>query len=389
MVLDAEDYTENFSIVGSEIMVPIDMQGTTIMMPVDIQGQTVNVAIDIAAQSIGAIAIDIAAQSIAQLDINIAASTVELNIKTSGGTNIIIDKLLQGAYTGRDVDMFNDNEVTTPTAPPSNVTGTAYWGKFFPRGCRGQLNDLRIYCKRTASGTLTLSYSPQPGMGAVGSVVIMPGSDWDWKYTTINRFWNYDSLFVWVSACSADVSYGYDATAPTDALGSTDSGVTWSYSVYRFYIRAAMRVQTVGDLPISGTVNTVELPAVAAGQASGALIVPASDFAWAPTIVGAGELIIAIFYSYGDSDSPKLCPIIRIDGAAALPDETSLTSWRANYVTTTSPGIAIGVWDTTNNKYSLVVAIPLPFKRELKLGYYNMAASQMTGIIVASFKSMK
>jgi hypothetical protein len=85
---DYPDWTELVNIVGTDIMVAIDLQGAYIMMPVDIQAQYLtleidivaqtvgNIAIDLAAQSVGAISVDITAQTIAQLDINIDAQNV-------------------------------------------------------------------------------------------------------------------------------------------------------------------------------------------------------------------------------------------------------------------------------------------------------------------------
>jgi len=77
---DYPDYTSLMQIIGSDIMVPIDVQAAYIMMPVDIQAQYVTLDIDIVAQSVGNIAIDIAAQSIGNIAVNIAASAITLNV---------------------------------------------------------------------------------------------------------------------------------------------------------------------------------------------------------------------------------------------------------------------------------------------------------------------
>jgi len=88
MASDYPDYTELMQIIGSDIMVPMDIQAAYIMMPVDIQAQYITLDIDIVAQTIGNIAIDIAAQSVGNIAINLAASaiTLDINIKTSAIT---------------------------------------------------------------------------------------------------------------------------------------------------------------------------------------------------------------------------------------------------------------------------------------------------------------
>lgn len=95
---DYPDYTELTQIIGSDVMVPIDIQGAYIMMPVDIQAQYITLEIDIVAQSVGNISIDIAAQSVGNLNINLAASavTMDINIKSiTGGVTFNI-----GTITG-------------------------------------------------------------------------------------------------------------------------------------------------------------------------------------------------------------------------------------------------------------------------------------------------
>lgn len=110
---DFPDYTTLMQIIGSDIMVPIDVQGAYIMMPVDIQAQYItldidivaqtvgNIAIDIAAQTAGNIDIDIAAQTIGNLAVNIAASDITLNINISTQSinlNIDIEAQSVGVY---------------------------------------------------------------------------------------------------------------------------------------------------------------------------------------------------------------------------------------------------------------------------------------------------
>jgi hypothetical protein len=86
-VSDYPDWTDLVHIIGTDIMVAVDVQGAYIMMPVDIQGQYITLDIDIVAQSVGSIAIDIAAQSVGSLNVNLAASvvTMDVNIKSITG----------------------------------------------------------------------------------------------------------------------------------------------------------------------------------------------------------------------------------------------------------------------------------------------------------------
>ena len=73
---DYPDWTDLLQLVGSDIMVPIDIQASYVMLPVDIQAQYVTLEIDIVAQTVGNIAIDLAAQSIGNLAVDINAQTI-------------------------------------------------------------------------------------------------------------------------------------------------------------------------------------------------------------------------------------------------------------------------------------------------------------------------
>ena len=53
---------------------------------------------------------------------------------------------------------------------------------------------------------------------------------------------------------------GYDITEPYDAYYSLAAGVTWLPNTVREWARIVQKGQTVGDLPVSGTVNNIEIP---------------------------------------------------------------------------------------------------------------------------------
>ena len=72
---DYPDYTDLVQLVGSDIIVPIN-----------IQTQSITLAMDIVAQTVGNIGIDIKAQTLAELNVNIIASAVTLNINIASQT---------------------------------------------------------------------------------------------------------------------------------------------------------------------------------------------------------------------------------------------------------------------------------------------------------------
>ena len=298
-----------------------------------------------------------------------------VTITTSGGTNIIIDKLLQDAYTGRNVTISNDNGVGGPTAPPQNLAAGTYRGKYYPRGCRGFLGTLAIYCIRTGAGTVTLSYAPQPGIGAVGSVTITPTTGWNWGAQVVKRFWNYDSLFVWISACSADVSWGYEDIAVDESLESSDSGVTWLPGHFKLYARAAIQSATVGDLPVSGTVNNVPIPGTASLGTGAGVNVPGSSTATILTINGAGycDLITYEISAAAASDDCKLK--IECDGVEVF--NVAPVTLNAYGFGSSSPGISLGKF-TTDGICALWITHRWEFRRSLVIKAEAVSATAQT-----------
>jgi len=111
MPQDYPDFTRLMQILGSDIMVPIDIQGAYIMMPVDIQAQYVNLEVDIVAQTVGNIGIDIKAATVGNIGIDIKANTLG---------NLIIDIEAQsvGLY------LKPDWEVKEGHGKAWNLTGT-------------------------------------------------------------------------------------------------------------------------------------------------------------------------------------------------------------------------------------------------------------------------
>jgi hypothetical protein len=301
--------------------------------------------------------------------------TPTVNIQTSGGANIVIDKLTQSAYTERQSVLANNG--ATPSMIGVNLTYKR--GKFFPRGCRGYIMTIEIYCNNadTVSHTFTIKLSPMPGMGPVATFTlpVAAGSIPAWRSVTVQRFWNYDSLFIWV--CSDSDSYGllgYDNGAPYDFYSSTDE-VSWSFSALRLWVRVSLSGETVGDLPVSGTVNAIEVPAFASGASSGVVSISALGYATLLAVSGSGVAdFICLTGRYSDMrfdifvDGQKLFLMPFDNQSYSL----VLANWKTGYGSLgAGSGIVLAVWDTTNNWYSVHINVPIHFRRSLEIKCMN------------------
>jgi hypothetical protein len=90
---------------------------------------------------------------------------------------------------------------------------------------------------------------------------------------------------------------------------------------------------------------------------------------------GAGSLLIAYFRYWSSASTTALQPSILCDDVEALPMAATIVGWRNALVNLAHSDIYIGQWDTTNNYYTLAVALPLKFRRSLKVGFKNVTSS--------------
>jgi hypothetical protein len=347
-------------------------------LPVSIIAQVIpQLDVNIAAQSIPTLNVNLASVGDVTLNVNITG-TPTINVQTSGGANIVIDKLTQGAYTERQSTLSNNG--ATATMVDSNLTNKR--GKFFPRGCRGFINSIEIYCYNgdSVSHTFTVKLSPMPGMGPVATYTLTVSAYGGsaWRTVPVKRFWNYDSLFIWVS-CDTD-SYamlGYDSETPYDYYLSTDE-VTWTFGNYRYWFRVNFSGETVGDLPVSGTLNTVEIPPVtskfvylAQGGIDGGQTATLLD-----TVYGTGKLtcFAIMFYKQSGSVPPGNCYLRLIVDGVLFEVNMDLLYRVIWDVKTVSP-VSFTSYSETDQNYSIAFNFPVSFRRSLKIEVRNSTAS--------------
>jgi hypothetical protein len=130
---DYADWTESIELLGSEVMVPfdvqgayiqvpMDLQGSYIQMPVDIQGQYIDLKVDIVAQTVGSIAIDISAQTIGNLAISVSAQSVGVYLQPEWAAKEGTDKNLVVAASAQDNLGYNYASYTVPSGKTLLIT---------------------------------------------------------------------------------------------------------------------------------------------------------------------------------------------------------------------------------------------------------------------------
>jgi len=352
-------------LTGSEITLDVNIASQTAALNVNIESQTTTIDVNIASS----VTLNVTGS------VTITSGTV--NVQTSGGANIVIDKLTQDAFTPRRVDYFNHGATATMTA----ITNTTYRGKWFPRGCRGYLDNVQVYCDNpdSADHTIIVYLAPQMGMAPIysASITVPAGASAQWRMAVFRLMWNYDSMFVYVIADNASYPrMGYDTGTPIDAYYSTDLG-EWRFEERRYWIKLGFVGLTVGDLPVSGTVNTIEVPASASRVESGVISVPDSTVTDIATLRGAGTLLEAylVFYATDPPDAYTVYGIyVYVDGelvGAWSNQDFTLSE------TATEGAVRIGEFRQYSAGSIIRLWVQLKFKRELRIAAFQTTGSSV------------
>ena len=286
--------------------------------------------------------------------------------------------------------VWNDGEPVAPALPPVVKTNTFYWGKFFPRGCRGKIDSLQIYCIRTGVGVLHLQLSPHPNLGPLYEVIITPGAAWGWATVDFNEMWNYDSLFIWIDWCPIDVSYGADAVQPYDTHYSLTGTRTWLPLDNRLYIRVVYTGETPGDVPVSGTINTIKIPSTGAQVATtDNVTVPDNDDTLVTFFEGAGTLLQATILIEDDDLVVPTNPYagvvyeiwIEADGLLAfVAGNRDLTQSAVAAAGRSSVGdFLLELTPASGLKWLIMnLRVPIEFRRYVHLRFYHRAGAALT-----------
>ena len=355
-----DSITINMNIAGSTITVPIETpEGSHVDVEI-IQSITLNVNIT---------------GSDVTLNVNIASSSVAINIKTETGANIVIDKLTVTAYTEERRTITNKGT----TAAGYFLPHTYMIGKYYPRGCRGFIKNIIVTARNTdgASHDVSVYISPQPGMGKLAEATFtIPGNTDPTTFTvSINKYWNYDSLFIWLyTEATSGVGIAYDTGIPQDAYHSSD-GSSWTVQTRRYWIDIEYSGQTIGDLPVSGTVNSVIIPGQTTFYQVSNAPVQAGVENTLLEIKGTGYCDLMRFWVQAATNSAYTTFRVYVDGELAMWLQPQFLYVRG--YTATTPVVSLLQYETGGDN-TIQVNFRFSFRRSLKLTVYGQAGQADT-----------
>jgi len=245
------------------------------------------------------------------------------------------------------------------------------------------IEEIQIYCRVAGADRITLRYSPHPCLGPLGEVTITPLAGWSWVAAVVEELWNYDSLFIWVVECTAGTEWAYDTELPYDGHESGDTGATWADMAIRPFIRVVYTGETPGDVPISGIVNTIEIPSVATRLAvSAGVAIPHAAATLVCTVEGAGTLLKAHTVLHTDVvPSGLIIYYIQIVVDDVLAFQESNRELTQSYVATSGRNSIGEFFQATygeEGRTDIVLRAPIKFRRRLRMFVYQESGAGTT-----------
>jgi len=271
----------------------------------------------------------------------------------------------------------NDDGILDGAVPAVFSQAGTYEGKFYTRGCRGMIEMLQLYCIGDGADTITLRYSPHPCLGPFREAVITPAAAWAWQPLVIEEMWDYDSLFIWVYECKANVDWAYDAEEPYDGHESGDAGDTWADMATRPFIRVVYTGETPGDVPISGIINNIKLPNASAEENAEAEAFLLGVLAPIVTVHGAGYCDLVIFEAWPLASSHLTIIEVQCDGEIAFRWQLAALNTRT-FNDDTQP-ISILRYAEDGN-CTLMLTKMFEFRRLFQVLAQNMAANMTVSV---------
>jgi len=350
----------NFDVDGN---LNVNLNASAITLDVNITNSTLNVNVTNSTLDV------VITNSTVNVPIKIVDSTVTLNVNVTGTASVSIDNAT--------VYLNVKNESYEESRPVYNFVGTtgteelptAYWCVFIPHGARGFLNWIEFYVKSTDGNeaSLTFELAIHPGGAPIyGPYTISTTSTTpELARVLIRKWWNYDSLFIrYVSRSGNNIRIFYDTEQPYNCW--RDDGTNIYARAYRVWVKIGYEGRTVGDVPVSGTVNTINIPNITSRLTSGSIAIPDEGTQTVVTVKGMGKLLNL---SIATSSTSTLWILkIYVDG--------SLAYWRDvdNLPQNVYPEV-LHVKSTTSYLYFYV---PIEFKRSLEVQIYNYSGATIT-----------
>jgi len=345
-------------------------------IPTSIRAQEIEtVKVDISAQSLDKVDVNFVSQE-ADINVNVTNSSLNVNVQGTADVNIakasVYLNVKQDDYLGQKLHIENFS------LSSANIDINLYnnrYGFWFMHRARGFIERVRLYAKNITGSdqTITIRICIAPKRPAILTLsATIPASQTEYDYvdvTGINCLWNYDTIYVEIEGPDGIYLRGKSGLWGEGGFrnDNVDGIVPW--------IMVWLAPGTRGDIPVSGTVNTIQIPNTTSSAVKAGTSVPASSSETLIDISATGTVKwLAVSFEGTDSQLAKVQ--IEVDDVLIWDMSISDTYRRLGFSQGGAGSVVyITQYDTTNNYYAIVFNNAFSFKRRFKVTVKNESTS--------------
>jgi hypothetical protein len=265
------------------------------------------------------------------------------------------------------------------------------------------LDDITVNWQSLVPLTMTVYVKPFLTSGPIFSLTSeVPGGQDGWHEVEVNRYWSYDSCVIIIYCSNANLRIYYDNDEPYDSHQFIDPVNYWASYDGRIHIRIQMSSLTVGDVPVSGIINNVQIPNVSN------MVAPTGDWEVASggtkewlDVYGMGTLqwlVLRMYSNQTSNQSPAYTKLhVYVDdtdifGNKKIYDFEYVSPAPTQTGTAGTLNISSLPWGwwhinpTAADDSVFFIAYPIQFLKRLRIVVENTAAFPITYVFACSYQ---
>ena len=348
--------------IQSSVQIDVNIAASAVTLNVKITGSDVTLDVNIKSQAV-------------TLDVNIKAQEVTLNVNVQGTASVSIDNATVYLNVKHEENYVRGLFLEDSTPPSDYLTLSTQRGLMI-YNARGFVYRVKVWVKNTDTANdqnLTVYISIAPGLPPIRTLnITVPAGHDDWisivePDAVIRSFWwNYESLFIWF-----DVNSNLQLGVGEKVRGFAKYADGWYHSS-NVCSSISIYGKTSGSIPVSGTVNTIQIPNKSSSSSSEETTVPAGTRVTLMNVEGTG--VVTWIFLWSNLNGMQF--EIEVDGEKLTwlgYDHLSPADLEYFYGAAPHEGIGVNLvrYDDTNLMYTIVITVPIEFKRSFKIYAYN------------------
>jgi len=350
----------------------LDVNITNTPVDINIAGQNADVNVNVTNSSINVTGSVDANITNSSLDVNVTNTQLDVNVGNQVDVNINAQSV--------DLNVKNDNYIEQRVVLQNNgdtplfTNLVAYRVKYFTHRTRGIIRRIEIYARNNTDTdediTVELCLSPRGPALYTYTLTIPANSGEGWHGIMVYAPWKYDTLAVRIRN-QGNAEIAYDEDGPYDYYAHENNIKYIVPGNFRLWLRVYIYGSDSASLPVSGTVNAINLPNTSTIPTAINMGISPGDTGIALSVDGTG-FARCVILRFKDVYSSYVYVRVYIDDDLVLYKSLKeILDALGATVTQGSSKISILKIDDTNYDYVLAFNDAFEFRRSLEVTVEN------------------